>query len=56
MIGVGGIDEGELAVKKLKAGAVAVQLYSGLIYKGPALVQDCVQAIAGYKDWLRDNE
>lgn len=56
LIGVGGIDEGELAVKKLKAGAVAVQLYSGLIYKGPALVQDCVQAIAGYKDWLRDNE
>ncbi len=50
LIGVGGIDSGELAVKKLKAGASAVQVYSGLIYKGPALVLDCVQAIAGFKD------
>lgn len=50
LIGVGGIDEGELAVKKLKAGAKAVQIYSGMIYKGPALVTDCVQAIAGYQD------
>ncbi|OOS24634.1 quinone-dependent dihydroorotate dehydrogenase [Moraxella pluranimalium] len=46
LIGVGGIDDGELAVKKLQAGAVAIQLYSGLIYKGPALIGDCVQSIA----------
>lgn len=50
LIGVGGIDEGELAVKKIKAGAKAVQIFSGMIYKGPALVSDCVQAIAGYQD------
>lgn len=50
LIGVGGIDSGELAVRKLKSGASAVQVYSGLIYQGPKLVQDCVQSIAGYKD------
>lgn len=54
LIGVGGIDNGNLAVKKLKAGACAVQLYSGLVYRGPALVQECVQSIAGYKDLQRD--
>lgn len=45
LIGVGGIDSGELAVKKVHAGAKAIQLYSGLIYKGPALVMDCVQSM-----------
>lgn len=54
LIGVGGIDSGELAVRKLKAGASAVQVYSGLIYQGPKLVQDCVQSIAGYKDLQKD--
>ncbi|MFB6349555.1 quinone-dependent dihydroorotate dehydrogenase [Moraxella sp. ZJ142] len=47
LIGVGGIETGELAVKKIHAGAKAVQLYSGLIYKGPGLVMDCVQALTG---------
>ena len=47
LIGVGGIETGELAVKKIHAGAKAVQLYSGLIYKGPSLVMDCVQALTG---------
>lgn len=56
LIGVGGIDNGDLAVKKLKAGATAVQIYSGLIYQGPKLVQDCVQAIAGYKDLQKDTK
>lgn len=50
LIGVGGIDTGDLAVRKLSAGATAVQLYSGLVYKGPSLVQDCVQSIANYKE------
>lgn len=48
LIGVGGIDDGELALKKIHAGAKAVQLYSGLIYKGPALITDCVQMLADY--------
>ncbi|MDO4894400.1 quinone-dependent dihydroorotate dehydrogenase [Moraxella sp.] len=49
LIGVGGIDDGELALKKIHAGAKAVQLYSGLIYKGPALITDCVQMLADYR-------
>lgn len=53
LIGVGGIDSGETAVGKMKAGAKAVQLYSGLIYQGPALVGDCVKAIASYQNALK---
>ena len=50
LIGVGGIDSGAKAVKKIEVGADLVQLYSGLIYKGPGLVQSCVQSIGGYYD------
>lgn len=50
IIGVGGIENGELAVNKIKAGACAVQLYSGLVYKGPSLVEACVQSIANFKE------
>ena len=32
---------------KMQAGADAVQLYTGLIYRGPALVGECVKAVAG---------
>lgn len=53
LIGVGGIESGDLAVQKLRAGAKAVQVYSGLIYKGPSLVQASVQSIAAYKDIQR---
>ncbi|NYZ64204.1 quinone-dependent dihydroorotate dehydrogenase [Luteimonas deserti] len=45
LIGVGGILSGADAVKKVAAGASLVQLYSGLIYRGPALIADCVEAI-----------
>jgi dihydroorotate dehydrogenase len=38
LIGVGGIDSGEAALDKLKAGADLVQLYTGLIYRGPGLL------------------
>ena len=48
LIGVGGIDSGQRAVNKIEAGAELVQLYSGLIYEGPALVQDCIEALDGY--------
>ncbi|MFN3786184.1 MAG: quinone-dependent dihydroorotate dehydrogenase [Thiothrix sp.] len=44
IIGVGGIFSGEDAQAKLAAGASLVQLYSGLIYRGPALVRECVAA------------
>ncbi|UXY13633.1 quinone-dependent dihydroorotate dehydrogenase [Chitiniphilus purpureus] len=46
IIGVGGILGGEDAVEKMHAGASLVQLYSGLVYHGPALVGDCIEAIA----------
>lgn len=45
IIGVGGILSGADAVAKIRAGADAVQLYTGLIYKGPALVQEVAQAL-----------
>ncbi|VFR18499.1 Dihydroorotate dehydrogenase [plant metagenome] len=45
IIGVGGIVSGKQAREKLAAGANAVQLYTGLIYRGPALVAECVQAL-----------
>ncbi|MFW6346509.1 MAG: quinone-dependent dihydroorotate dehydrogenase [Halomonas sp.] len=45
IIGVGGIDSGESAAAKVAAGADLVQLYSGLIYRGPALVGECVRAL-----------
>lgn len=50
LIGVGGIDGGDIAVNKLKAGAKAVQLYSGLVYRGPKLIESCLQAIANYEE------
>lgn len=41
IIGVGGIFSGEDADDKIAAGAQLVQVYSGLIYKGPNLVAEC---------------
>ena len=32
----------------MECGAQLVQLYSGLIYAGPALVNDCAQAVRGH--------
>ncbi|HEY8355437.1 MAG TPA: quinone-dependent dihydroorotate dehydrogenase [Methylophilaceae bacterium] len=40
IIGVGGIFSGEDAAEKIAAGASLVQVYSGLIYRGPSLVRD----------------
>jgi len=44
LIGVGGIFSGADAVEKLDAGASLVQIYSGLIYRGPELINECVSA------------
>ena len=44
IIGVGGILSGENVKQKLDAGASLVQIYTGLIYKGPKLIADCVRA------------
>nr|WP_245176237.1 quinone-dependent dihydroorotate dehydrogenase [Cupriavidus sp. AcVe19-6a] len=45
IIGVGGIFSGADARAKIDAGAKLVQVYSGLIYRGPALVRDCAAAL-----------
>jgi dihydroorotate dehydrogenase len=45
IIGVGGILSGADAVEKIAAGADLVQIYSGLIYKGPKLVHDICRAL-----------
>ena len=44
LIGVGGIVSGADAREKLDAGASLVQLYTGLVYRGPKLVSECVSA------------
>ena len=46
IIGVGGVDSGQAAVSKRQAGADLVQLYSGFIYRGPALVRETARALA----------
>ncbi|MEO1293065.1 MAG: quinone-dependent dihydroorotate dehydrogenase [Pseudomonadota bacterium] len=38
LIGVGGIDSGEAAYEKIRAGASLVQLYTAMVYEGPSLV------------------
>ena len=45
IIGAGGILSGADAAEKINAGASLVQLYSGLIYRGPALVGECCAAL-----------
>ncbi len=40
IIGVGGVDSGQAAFEKISAGANAVQLYTGMVYKGPGVVKD----------------
>jgi len=45
IIGVGGIHDEASALEKLKAGASLIQIYTGLIYEGPALVKRINKAI-----------
>lgn len=45
VIGVGGIMNGSDAAQRIAAGASLIQLYTGLVYAGPELVGNCVDAI-----------
>ena len=45
IIGVGGIDSPRAALAMREAGADLIQIYTGLIYRGPALVSRCVRAL-----------
>ena len=40
IIGVGGVDSGQSAFEKIVAGADVVQLYTGMVYKGPGVVKE----------------
>ena len=44
IIGVGGIMKGQDGVEKIKNGASLIQIYSGLIYKGPRLIDELCEA------------
>ena len=46
IIGVGGIDSAEAATSKLEAGASLLQIYSGLVYKGPGLIKQIKEGLA----------
>ena len=50
LVGVGGILSGADAAKKTAAGAALVQVYTGLVYRGPALIGECVEAIRRRKE------
>jgi len=40
IIGVGGVDSGASAFDKIASGAIAIQLYTGMVYKGPSIVKE----------------
>ncbi len=46
IIGVGGIMSGADAKEKIDAGAALVQIYTGLVYRGPDLVAECAKTLA----------
>ncbi len=46
IIGVGGILSGADAKEKIDAGATLIQIYTGLIYRGPDLVAECARALS----------
>jgi dihydroorotate dehydrogenase len=48
VIGVGGIMRGTDAAEKLAAGAALVQIYTGLVYRGPRLVRECIAETRSY--------
>ncbi len=53
LVGVGGVDSGPAAFSKILAGASLVQLYTGLVYEGPALVGDILRHLARELDRRR---
>ena len=49
VIASGGVMTPQDAVEKMEAGAKLVQLYTGFIYSGPALIADCSEAVARWR-------
>ena len=50
LVGVGGILSGADAVAKMAAGASLVQCYTGLVYRGPELIGECIDAMRRRKE------
>jgi len=50
IVGVGGVLSGADASAKLAAGADIVQIYTGLVYRGPALVSEAARALRARRD------
>jgi len=50
LVGVGGILSGADAAQKTAAGAALVQLYTGLVYRGPRLIGESVEALRRRKE------
>ena len=48
LIGVGGIDSVQAALEKIRAGADLIQLYTGMIYRGPGLAGDILRGLSAY--------
>jgi dihydroorotate dehydrogenase len=48
LIGVGGIDGAAAAIAKIESGATLLQLYSALVFKGPALIAEIVSGLAAH--------
>ena len=46
IIGVGGIMDGRTAAEKIDAGATLVQVYSGMIYRGPSMPVELARAVS----------
>jgi dihydroorotate dehydrogenase subfamily 2 len=49
LIGTGGITRGEDAAEKIRLGADLVQFYTGFVYQGPDLVNDCLRSIRDHR-------
>lgn len=49
IVASGGVMSGADAVEKMEAGAQLVQLFTGFIYKGPALIAECSEAVAAWR-------
>ncbi len=46
LIGCGGVDDAESALAKIEAGATLVQLYTGLVYRGPGLIDEILDGLS----------
>jgi dihydroorotate dehydrogenase len=50
IVGVGGVDDTETALEKIRAGADLVQLYTGMIYRGPSLAGRIVRGMLKFAE------